>query len=83
MTELIGKWFLGTDLPTLTSSSLTYTMVSGSLFPTAPSNTDEFQGELGDCYFISSLGTIAESNPAAIQNMFINNGDGTYTVRFY
>jgi hypothetical protein len=38
---------------------------------------------LGDCYFISSLGTIADSNPAAIQNMFINNGDGTYTVRFY
>ena len=38
---------------------------------------------LGDCYFISSLGTIAKSNPAAIENMFINNGDETYTVRFY
>ncbi|MGA2254677.1 MAG: C2 family cysteine protease [Thermoguttaceae bacterium] len=81
--KLIDKWFLGTDLPALTSSALTYTTVSGSLFPTTPSNKDEFQGELGDCYFISSLGTIADSNPTAIENMFINNGDGTYTVRFY
>ena len=81
--KLIGKWFLGTDLPALTSSSLTYTTASGSLFPATPSHNDEFQGELGDCYFISSLGTIADSNPAAIENMFINNGDGTYTVRFY
>ena len=38
---------------------------------------------MGDCYFISALGTLADSNPAAIENMFINNGDGTYTVRFY
>ena len=38
---------------------------------------------LGDCYLISALGTLADSNPAAIQNMIINNGDGTYTVRFY
>jgi hypothetical protein len=81
--KLIDKWFYGTDLPALTSNSLTYTMASGSLFPTTPSNNDEYQGELGDCYFISSLGTIADSNPAAIENMFINNGDGTYTVRFY
>ena len=81
--KLIDKWFLGTDLPALTSSSLTYTMASGSLFPNTPSHNDEFQGELGDCYFISSLGTIADSNPAAIEDMFINNGDGTYTVRFY
>ena len=38
---------------------------------------------MGDCYFISSLGTIADKDPAAIEDMFINNGDGTYTVRFY
>ena len=83
LTKLIDKWFYGTDLPALTSSSLTYETASGSLFPNIPSNKDEYQGELGDCYFISSLGTIADSNPAAIENMFINNGDGTYTVRFY
>jgi len=57
--------------------------VAGSLFPRTPSHNDEYQGELGDCYFISALGTLADSNPAAVENMFINNGDGTYTVRFY
>ncbi len=81
--DLIGKWFLGTDLPTLTSSGYAYMQASGSLFPQTPSHNDEFQGELGDCYFISSLGMIADSNPQAIENMFVNNGDGTYTVRFY
>ena len=56
---------------------------SGSLFPGTPSHRDEFQGQLGDCYLISALGSIADSDPAAIEDMFINNGDGTYTVRFY
>ncbi len=81
--HLIDKWFYGTDLPALTDSSLTYETASGSLFPVTPSHNDEYQGELGDCYFISSLGTIADRNPQAVENMFINNGDGTYTVRFY
>ncbi len=81
--DLVGKWFLGTDVPTLTDSSYVYKTVSGSLFPTTPSIANEFQGELGDCYFISSLGTIADQDPAAIEDMFVNNGDGTYTIRFY
>lgn len=83
LTELVDKWFLGADEPTLADPSLVYKTVSGSLFSGTPSVANEQQGELGDCYFISSLGTIADSNPTAIQNMFINNGDGTYTVRFY
>ncbi len=83
LTDLINKWFLGSDLPTLCDSSLVYRSTSGSLFPRAPSHADEVQGELGDCYLISALGTLADSNPAAIKNMIINNGDGTYTVRFY
>ena len=79
---------MGTDLPNpgssvLPSQDVTYESVAGSLFPHTPTITDEHQGEFGDCYFISSLGTIASSNPAAIENMIINNGDGTYTVRFY
>ena len=83
LTDLIDKWFYGSDLPTLCDSSLVYQTVAGSLFPRTPSHNDEYQGELGDCYFISALGTLADSNPAAVENMFINNGDGTYTVRFY
>ena len=83
LNDLIGKWFLGTDHPTLCNTSLTYHTVTGALFPHTPSHADEYQGMLGDCYFISALGTLADSNPAAVENMFINNGDGTYTVRFY
>jgi hypothetical protein len=58
-------------------------MTAGTLFGNGPAYTDAYQGYLGDCYFISSLGSIAESSPAAIQNMFIANGDNTWTVRFY
>jgi hypothetical protein len=83
LNNLINKWFLGADHPTLCNTSLVYKSVAGSLFPHTPSHVDEYQGSLGDCYFISALGTLADSNPAAVQNMFINNNDGTYTVRFY
>jgi hypothetical protein len=41
------------------------------------------QGAAGDCYLISALGAIANTNPTAITNMFIDNGDSTWTVRFY
>ncbi len=91
-TKLIDKWFYGTDYPGIDANipagqTYSYTSVSGSLFNAAaggiPSHADEFQGLLGDCYFITALGTLADSSPAAIQNMFVNNGDGTWTVRFY
>jgi len=83
LTKLIGKWFLGTDHPVLCNTSLTYKSAAGSLFPHTPSHLDEYQGAMGDCYLISALGTLADSNPAAIQNMIFKNLDGTYTVRFY
>ncbi len=38
---------------------------------------------LGDCYFIASLVSIADKNPNAVRNLFIDNGDGTFTTRFY
>ena len=83
LTNLINKWFFGADLPALCDKTLVYKSTAGSLFPHTPSHTDEYQGEMGDCYLITALGTLADSNPAAIENMIINNGDGTYTVRFY
>ena len=83
LTKLIDKWFLGSDHPALCNSSLIYTSTAGKLFPQTPSHLDEDQGGLGDCYLISALGTLADSNPTAIRNMIIDNGDGSYTVRFY
>jgi hypothetical protein len=87
LTELYEKWFLGQDLPTATDDygdTFTYTTASGSLFGSGgPSYQDIDQGVLGDCYFLGALGEIADRDPQAIKNMFLDNGDGTWTVVFY
>ncbi|MBD2142853.1 pre-peptidase C-terminal domain-containing protein [Anabaena sp. FACHB-1250] len=83
MENLIGKWFLGNDRPDLTSSSYTYSYVSGSLFQNGLSADDIYQGAVGDCYYLVTLASIAREKPDYIQNMFTNNGDNTFTVRFY
>jgi hypothetical protein len=44
---------------------------------------DVQQMGLGDCYFLSSLATIADQHPEIIQNMIQDNGDGTYTISLY
>ncbi|MFO0977565.1 MAG: C2 family cysteine protease [Planctomycetaceae bacterium] len=83
LNRLIDKWFFGADVPQVTTNGLTWTTATGTLFPATPSRSDTKQGMLGDCYFISALAAIADRNPNAVRNMFIDNGDGTYTVRFY
>ena len=89
LSELIGKWFLGTDLP---SSQVN---VSGAQFQIAYSNSanllfgasgpnwnDINQGRLGDCYLESCLAEVAYLNPSVISSMITVNGNGTYAVRF-
>lgn len=80
--KLTDKWFYGTDLPS--TGGYAYATTSGSLYTSAgPSHYDERQGYLGDCYLIAGLGSVADSSKTAIKNMFIGNGDGTWTVRFF
>jgi hypothetical protein len=87
LTELIGKWFLGMDVPVAADGSgnvFTYATASGTLFGAGgPSYQDVGQGDLGDCYFLSSLGEVALDSPQSIRDMFIDNGDGTYTVGYF
>jgi Calpain family cysteine protease/Bacterial pre-peptidase C-terminal domain len=83
MESLIGKWFLGSDRPTTLSTSHTYRQVSGSLFQNGISADDVKQGQLGDCYYLSTLSSIAQEKSSFIQDMFIDNGDNTFTVRFF
>ena len=78
--QRVDKWFLGADHP---AANGTYVQFAGSLFVNGPSYTDIRQGTLGDCYFMSSLAETALKDPSTITNMFVVNGDGTYTVRFY
>ncbi|MEH2327189.1 MAG: CARDB domain-containing protein [Nostoc sp.] len=82
MEKLIGKWFLGSDRPTA-SSTANYKAISGSLFQNGISADDIKQGALGDCYYVSTLSSIAQEKSNYIQNMFIDNGDNTFTVRFF
>ena len=81
MENLIGKWFLGTARPVINSG--TYSYVNGSLFQNGPSADDVYQGGLGTCYYLATLAAIAQEKPDYIQNMFRDNGDNTFTVRFY
>ena len=53
------------------------------LFRNGPKPEDVRQGQLGDCYFLSSLAAIASQNPAVIREAMRDNRDGTVTVRFY
>lgn len=83
LNTLINEWFLGTDLPAVSNTSFSYRASTGRLFNGTPSLADMRQGMVGDCYFIAALGSLADRNPDAVRNMFVDNGDGTYTVRFY
>lgn len=84
--KLVNKWFLGLDRPTANYGATTfaYANANGTLFGAGgPVYTDVRQGMVGDCYYVGALSEVALRTPGAIQNMFIVNGDGTYTVRFY
>ena len=48
-----------------------------------PSKDDVFQGDGGDCYFLSMLAALADANPDFIKNTVTNLSDGTYVVRFF
>ena len=87
LNELIGKWFLGTDLPNAQGTGIDpskYKIDSDPLFGSkgVPLYTDANQGELGDCYLIASLGEIALQDPASIELMITSEGNGVYSVRF-
>ena len=83
MESLIGKWFLGVNRPTLTSSSYTYQYANGSLFQNGAGVNDIVQGAVGDCYYLATLSSIAQEKPSYIQDMFTDNGDNTFAVRFF
>ncbi|ABA21508.1 Peptidase [Trichormus variabilis ATCC 29413] len=93
--SLVGRWFLGTVAPTpvFNGKTLTYTLATGNLFGSANEARigDIDQGQLGDCAFLAALGATfgRQSNDAGnasssvINSMITDNGDNTYTVRFY
>jgi len=84
---LIGKHFLGTDRPAITrddSGNLkgAYRQANGQLFVDGIQADDVGQGSIANCYFLASLSGTASDKPHLIQNMFSDNGDGTWSVKF-
>jgi len=64
------------------TDSGTTTTVNASLFGTGPVIGDVNQGEVGDCYFLSSLAAFAQQDPQLLVQSAVDMGDGTYTVQF-
>ena len=91
LTELDGKWLLGTDLPSSVVNmsgyspfTVSYSTLTNALFGTnGPSMNDVNQGYLGDCYLLASLAEVAAQDPALIKSMITDNGNSTYGVRFF
>ena len=85
-TQLIGKWFLGTDHPGIAGVGYdgTYKLTGNPLFGkyAAPSYLDVNQGSVGDCYLMASLGMVSLLDPGVIQSMITDNSNGTYGIRF-
>jgi len=56
---------------------------SRPLFVDGPQYDDIRQGAVGDCYFLASLASLADTDPGVIEQMIAPMGDGTYAVRYY
>lgn len=76
----------GQDLPDPAPAvpSMVYADFSGlPLFSSiGPLATDVGQGQIGDCYFLAPLASLAQQNPDLIRRLVVELGDGTFAVRF-
>lgn len=70
--------------PKLTSSTFKYRSFSDrALFAAdGPSDDDISQGQVGDCYFLATISSIAKINPELIRQSIVDLGDGTFAVQF-
>ena len=70
--------------PALTSARFSYkSFATSPLYgPGGPKITDVNQGELGDCYLMSVLSSVAKGSPGTLTHMITANANGTYTVTF-
>lgn len=62
---------------------LHYRLYRGDLFVGRVTGSDVGQGDLGDCFFLSSLVAVANTHPALVRRAIVAHGDDTYTVTFW
>jgi hypothetical protein len=65
------------------AGTVTYGPAQGKPFVDGVSAGDVRQGGTGDCYFLSSMASLAQNHPDLIQNNIQQNPNGTYTVTFH
>jgi hypothetical protein len=68
------------DPATKTDSSTRLT--SSSFWGVTPKLEDINQGSVGDCYFLTSLQSLAQFQPDRLRTLAVDLGDGTYAVQF-
>ncbi|HWE95449.1 MAG TPA: C2 family cysteine protease [Tepidisphaeraceae bacterium] len=51
--------------------------------PDGASSEDIHQQDLGDCYFLATLSSVADVDPGAMPQSIASLGDGTYVVEFF
>jgi len=82
----VSKDLMGQNLvdPKATSTSFVYrNFKTNELFSDAgPVSDDVRQGQVGNCYFLAPLSSIARVSPNKIQQSVVDLGDGTYAVAF-
>lgn len=92
--RLIDKWFLGLDLPmpvaggdtatgTASTNVFSYATATGALTVNGIAASDVNQGVAGTCYYLATLGAVANIAPTTITSALIDNGNDTYGVKFY
>lgn len=79
--DLIGQNLID---PALTKAATGVRSYAGNdLFSaTGPVADDVQQGEVGDCYYLSVLASVAKTKPSLLQQSIVDLGDGTFAVQF-
>ncbi len=93
LNRLVGKWFEGSDLPlnkykgdsarNIPDGNFIYGKSTGSLFVDGIDIRDIYQGSVGTCYLLAAAGSIARKSAESIDNMFIDNNNNTFGIKFY
>jgi hypothetical protein len=91
----VGAVEVGANPPVMTAdvapgpTHTEYTRVPGQAFVTGTGDVGDIdandvrQGQLGDCWFLSTLAAVALANPAAVRRLISPAGEGRYNVSLY